>query len=145
MEEKKINVRALVLEALTRCEKGGYSNIALDTLIKRNPLSPSDRAFLTALFYGVIERKITLDYYIGAISSRSTDDIDPTVLNVLRLGACEILYMDSVPDYAAVNECVSLGRGKGERSFINGVLRAVVRAKEQNSLPMPKREKNLSS
>ena len=69
MENKKSTVRALALDVLTRCESGGYSNIALDTVIKRNDLTPSDRAFITALIYGVIERKITLDYIISSLSS----------------------------------------------------------------------------
>ena len=69
MENKKINARALALDVLTRCESGGYSNIAIDTVIKRNNLSPADRALMTTLIYGVIERKITLDYIISSLSS----------------------------------------------------------------------------
>ena len=79
MENKMKNPRALALDVLIRCESGGYSNIALDTVIKRNGLSPLDRGLLTALVYGVIERKITLDYIISSLSStpRSTSCSTP--------------------------------------------------------------------
>ena len=54
MENKKLSARALALDVLQKCESGGYSNIALDTIIKRNDLTPQDRSLLTALVYGVI-------------------------------------------------------------------------------------------
>lgn len=134
MEEKKINVRALVLEALTRCQKGGYSNIALDTLIKRNPLSPSDRAFLTALFYGVIERKITLDYYIAALSSIPNSKIEDNTRNLLRMGIYQLKYMEKVPVFAAINETVSLAN-KRSKGFVNAVLRSYTREGGKIALP----------
>ena len=55
MNAKAKNVRAIALDVLTKCEAGGYSNIALDTVIKRNDLTSQDRSLLTALVYGVIE------------------------------------------------------------------------------------------
>lgn len=137
-----MTTHSLLLSLLNDIEANDkYVNLALNSHLLDN-LSPDERRTVTAILYTTVEHRLTLDYFIGAISGRSTDDIDPTVLNILRLGACEIIYMDSVPDYAAVNECVSLGRGKGERSFINAVLRSIARAKAENALPMPKREKN---
>ena len=68
--------------------------------------------------------------------------MDLHTLNILRLGICQILAMDSIPDYAAVNESVKLARNKGERSFVNGVLRTAVRLKESDELPMPDRKKS---
>ena len=60
-----MNARETALATLKRCERAGqFSNIALDNALKKSSLSESDRALTAALFYGVIERKITLDYYI---------------------------------------------------------------------------------
>ena len=54
---------------LKRCERSGqYSNIALDNALKSSELSQNDRALTAMLFYGVIERRITLDFYISALS-----------------------------------------------------------------------------
>ena len=82
MENKQINPRSLALEVLTRCENGGYSNIALDTAIKRNSLSSADRGLMTALIYGVIERKITLDYIIDALSTIPNSKIEKDTRNI---------------------------------------------------------------
>ena len=65
------NARGVALETLIKCESSGqYSNIALDNALKRSELSDSDKGLASALFYGVIERRITLDYYISRLSAR---------------------------------------------------------------------------
>ena len=139
-----MTVRELTLSLLTDYEANGkYVNLSLSShLLDR--LSPEERAFLTVLLYTVVERKITYDYYIGAISGRSLDKIDPTTLNILRIGMCQIVHIDSIPDHAAVNETVALARNPGERSFVNGVLRQAVRLKNGSELPLPPREKKIS-
>ena len=137
-----MKINSLLLGLLNDYELSGkYVNLSLSSH-SLDKLSPDERRSVTAIFYTAVERKLTLDYYIGALANRSVSDIDMGTLNLLRLGACQIIYMDSIPDYAAVNECVSLGRGKGERSFVNAVLRAISRAKADGTLPMPKRERN---
>ena len=137
-----MTVREIALSLLTEYELGGkYVNLSLSSH-KADALSREDRGFLTALLYTAVERKITYDYYAGAISSRGNEKIDITTLNILRLGMAQLLDMDSVPSHAAVNETVKLARNPGERSFVNGVLRQVARLKETNELPLPKREKN---
>ena len=92
------------------------------------------------LLYTTVERKLTYDYYICALSGRSLSQIDPHTQNILRLGLCQILHMRSIPDFAAVNESVKLANSPGERSFVNGVLRAAVRTKD--NMPLPPEEKN---
>ena len=137
-----MTVREIALSLLNEYELGGkYVNLSLSSH-KADSLSREDRGFLTALLYTAVERKITYDYFIGAISSRSNAKIDITTLNILRLGMAQILDMDSIPSHAAVNETVKLARNPGERGFVNGVLRQTVRLKEADELPMPKREKN---
>lgn len=126
METNAVNIRALALEVLTRCEAGGYSNINLDTAIKRHGLGSTDKAFLSALVYGVIERKITLDYIISSLSSISQSKIERDTRNILRLGIYQLRYMDRVPSFASVNETVALAN-KRSKSFVNALLRAYTR------------------
>ena len=134
MNEKTKSIRALALDVLTRCEAGGYSNIALDTVIKRNDLLGSDRALLTALVYGVIERKITLDYMISKLSSIPDSKIERDTRNALRLGLYQLAYMDKIPAHAAINETVSLVN-KRSKGFVNAVLRSYQRMGDKIALP----------
>ena len=135
-----MNVRRLALSFLEEYEAlGKYINLSL-TSHRADNLSPEERAFLTSLLYTSVENKLTYDYYISALSGRGSDKIDMTTKNILRLGLCQLLDMDSVPSFAAVNETVKLARNTGERSFVNGVLRAAERQRE--SLPLPEKEKN---
>ena len=125
------NARRAAVTALARVHReGGYSNIVLDTLLEQEDWREEDRAFASRLFYGVIERRLTLDYVLAAHSSIKLKKLHPTVLEILRVGCYQLLYMDRVPAPAAVSEAVKLTRAmKQERSagFVNAVLRAVDR------------------
>lgn len=137
-----MNVRKIALTLLSEYEQQGkYVNLSLSSHLT-DGLSEEDRSFLTALLYTTVEKKITYDYYIAALSGRSVDKIDSRTLNILRLGMCQLVDMDKIPDFAAVNESVKLASNSGARSFINGVLRAAVRNK--SDLPLPPREKNIA-
>lgn len=133
----KKSARALALEILGKCEGADqYSNLALDAAIGRNGLEPSDRALLTVLVYGVIERRITLDYYMTVLAKRPIKDIAPAVRNLLRLGLYQLAFMDRIPTHAAVNETVELAP-KRARGFVNAVLRAFCRLEGEIELPSP--------
>lgn len=135
-----MNIRKLALLFLNEYESlGKYINLSLASHRADN-LSPEERAFLTSLLYTSVENKLTYDYYISAISGRGSDKIDLTTKNILRLGLCQLLDMNSVPSFAAVNESVKLARNPGERSFVNGVLRAIDR--QRDNLPLPDKDKN---
>ena len=131
---KKVSVRALALDVLTKCEAGGYSNIALDTAIKRNGLSGSDRALLTTLVYGVIERKITLDYIISSLSTIPNSKIESDTRNLLRMGLYQLNYMEKIPAHAALNETVSLAN-KRSKGFVNAILRNYLRQGDRIAFP----------
>lgn len=134
-----MNIRGLALDLLCEYEAGGkYVNLSLSSH-RADGLTREERAALTALLYTTVERKLTYDYYISALSGRSTAEINPRTLMILRLGLCQLCHMRSVPAFAAVNETVSLARNKGERAFVNGVLRAAARAGEALPLPDPKK------
>ncbi|MBQ7131014.1 MAG: 16S rRNA (cytosine(967)-C(5))-methyltransferase RsmB [Oscillospiraceae bacterium] len=115
--------------------KGGYSNIVLDVFLNREKC---DKKFFTALYYGVIERKITLDHIIAQYSSKPADKLDSKVLQVLRCGAYMLKFMN-VPQNAAVNSSVEAVKQLGftsAKGFVNGVLRTFLRANLDYTVPM---------
>ena len=137
-----MNIRELALSLLLDSESADtYVNLSLSSH-KADSVSGEDRGFLTHLLYTAVERRITYDYYISALAERSIDKINLRTRCILRLGLCQILHTDSIPDFAAVNETVKLASNKGERAFVNGILRAAVRKKD--SLPLPDKAKSFA-
>lgn len=131
------NPRAIARDVLLRCESAnGYSNIALDTAIRRATLTDPDRALLTALVYGCLERRLTLDACIDALRTGG-ETLSLEVRVALRLGIYQLTYLDRVPDHAAVNESVSLVP-KRARGVVNAILRAYLRTGKR--IPLPDRE-----
>ena len=120
------------------CKKQ-YSNIALNNFIEKE--QPDSQGFVRELVYGVLENKILLDFYISKFIKGRIKDVRRQDLVILRMGIYQIKYMDSVPSYAAVDQCVKLGKkfAKGRDKFINGVLRSFLRDGEKIMLA-PKEE-----
>ncbi len=132
---EKTNVREAVTALLLRCEAAGqYANIALDTALQRGHFEGADRALFTALFYGVIEHRITLDHVIDRLASIAPSAIEARVRMLLRVGLCQLIYFDRIPDHAAIHETVELAprRSKG---FVNAVLRQFCRENKHLALP----------
>lgn len=122
--------RKLALEALYKIDKEeAYSNIVLDELLNknRNVLSNKDINFISELVYGVTTWKLTLDTIIQKYSKIKIKKISPWVINILRMGAYQIVFLDKVPKSAAVNESVNLCKKYGGKSvgFVNAILRKV--------------------
>lgn len=139
--ENKINVRKVALMVLDRIEAAKrYSNIALDAAIEQSGVSGADRGLLTTLVYGVVERKLTLDYQIDKMASLPPSKIELGVRNALRLGLYQLIYLDRIPDHAAINESVELVN-KRSKGFVNALLRSFVRAEKIIRLPS---EENIS-
>lgn len=135
-----MSVLRLAYRLLSEHESGGkFVNLLISSPATR-ALSQDERSKLTALLYTAVEKKLTYDYYISALSKRPLSEISETARNILRLGLCQICDISSIPDFAAVNETVKLAADPAERSFVNAVLRAAVRQKE--ALPLPDKEKN---
>ena len=138
------NARLLAVQLLDRtfCENG-FSNIVLDTALDSSGLSVQDKKFCTVLYYGVIERKITLDYIISQYC-RQAKKLDITVSDILRLGIYQLLYMNSVPESAAVNESVKLAvkmRCFKFKGLVNAVLRNFIRDDKKFKLPSDRYQK----
>ncbi len=125
------DIRKLVFSSLLACaENGRYANLEADTVIQRQNLADRERAQYTAFFYGVTEKQITIDYQIKKLSKTPIDKLQTKVLVLLRMGIYQLLYMDSVPDHAAVNETVSLAKqtvNSGACGYINGILRSATK------------------
>ncbi len=120
------NPRVLALDTLIGVGKGRYGNIAVDTVLRRANLTAPDKGLFTALVYGVLERQTTLDYLISRFSSRPLGELDERVLWTLRLGLYQLIYMDKIPDHAAVGETVALLPRKTS-GFANAILRSYLR------------------
>ena len=125
------NARSAALSALLHVDVNeGYSNIVLDKTLASFPMDPRDKALASAIFYGVLERRITLDYFLRRFSKTPLEKLDPQVLEILRMGAYQILYLEKIPKSAAVNESVILAKENRlvkASGFINAVLRSLIR------------------
>ena len=140
--KKKYTAREAAYRSLLSCERDSkYSSLEIDASIRRFSLEGADKGLYTTLVYGVIERRITLDYIIGRLSSKPVDSLDKEVLVLLRLGLYQLIYLDRIPDSAAVNETVNLAKKNAPRaaSFINALLRNFLRTMDKNDLPYPDR------
>jgi 16S rRNA (cytosine967-C5)-methyltransferase len=116
-------------------KKKAYSNISANTHIARQ--DPSSPSFVRELTFGVLRRKIFLDYVIGLFVRTPIEKMGAEELTILRMGLYQIMCMNSVPEYAAVNESVFLARtfARGRDGFVNGVLRQYIRDSEHVELP----------
>ena len=127
----KQTARNAAVSALCKWEQQqGYSNIVLDRLLCSTELEAADAALATRLFYGVIERKITLDHMLGKYCRKPLARLDTSVRNILRTAAYQIYYMDKIPPAVAVHQAVLQCKQMGVASasgFANGVLRALLR------------------
>ncbi len=132
--------RYLAVELLNKTfVKGSFSNIQLSHGLSREKLSDRDKKLCTLIYYGVIERKITLDHIIGGLYQRPLEKLDVTVLNILRCGVYQLLYADSIPDNAAVNESVNLAKQFKKASasgLVNAILRNFIRQGKNFPVPM---------
>ncbi len=108
-------------------ERDAYANLVLPGLLRERRLVPRDAAFATELTYATLRFRGTYDAVLQAVVDRPLDDVDPPVLDVLRLGAHQLLRT-RVPTHAAVSASVELARavvGEGRSRFVNAVLRRV--------------------
>ncbi len=139
---KKSEERQIVLDILLEMESvenRQFSTIKI-VLDRYDYLDAQKKAFIKYLAGGTVERKITLDYVIGQYSKTPIRKMASKILCILRMGIYQILFMNSVPDSAAVNESVKLAASNGFfglKGFVNGVLRNVARNKDSINWPEP--------
>ena len=129
-----INNREIALDTLVEIlEHGQFSHTYLKAVLdKYSYLEKNERAFITRLVNGTVERKLQLDFIINNYSKTKVKKMKPLIRTIMRAAAFEIYYMDSVPASASCNEYVKLTKKHGFvglSAFVNGVLRTISRDK----------------
>ena len=131
------DARDAALEALLLMErKGAWSDGGLKRIAAQSGLDSRDAALCTRLTYGVVQNRTLLDHYLDHWCSQKVSRLEPVIACLLRMGAYQILFMDKVPDRAAVHETVELTKHRGKAraaGMVNAVLRRCVASK--NALP----------
>ena len=127
--------REVALDALTACERqGAWSDGYLKKAIGGAKLDGRDAALATRLCFGVLQNRMLLDFYLSKLCATPLHKLEASIRNLLRLGAYQLLYLNRVPDHAAVSEAVSLARKKAKNpraaGLVNGVLRSLIRQRE---------------
>jgi 16S rRNA (cytosine967-C5)-methyltransferase len=118
--------RAVAFAVLRRVfEQGAYADRALLAEAARAGVDARDRALAARLAYGAVQRRALLDHLAERLAGRPAARLDPPVLAALRLGLEQLLFLDGVPDHAAVGESVELAKGVSPRGagLVNAVLR----------------------
>lgn len=128
-----MSARETALEVLIACRSNSaWADAALKSQITRDKLSPADAALCSRMVYGIMQNRMLLDFYLAAYCTQKPDHLQQPLLEILRLGAYQILFLDKVPDSAAVNESVKLAKAKRPQAagLVNAVLRKLVQNKE---------------
>lgn len=133
--------RTVAFDVLCRAlQQVEFANRSLDFALKQVQLSDAERRLATELVYGVIRCENTLDAILSAFVARGRDSVEPELWVLLRMGAYQLVFLDSIPPHAAVYETVSLAVSAGKprwRGFANGVLRAISRSITEESVTAP--------
>ena len=131
-ERGKKSVRQLASEILFKVDtRKAYADILLDQALRTTALDERDRALLTELTYGTLRWRGAIDARLSRHLRRPLAEIDAPIRSLLRLTCYQLIYLDRIPPYAAVNEAVELAKALGGRKaagFANGVLRSFLRA-----------------
>ncbi|WP_121609305.1 16S rRNA (cytosine(967)-C(5))-methyltransferase RsmB [Mesobacillus foraminis] len=130
MKGNRKNVRETALELLDSVEKNqAYSNLLLNNAIEKNKIDKKDTGLLTELIYGTLQRRMTLDFYLDPFI-KNNSKLEKWVLQLLRLTLYQMVYLDRIPDRAAIFEAVEIAKRRGHKGIagvVNGVLRSIQR------------------
>ncbi len=132
-----VSAREASFYALSKIERDhSYSNLVLSDMIKDFDLTQMDFSLAHRIVKTVLERKITADYNLSLYLTQPLKKVKPQVLTILRMGACQILFMDKIPLSAAVNESVKLAKKCG-CGYAAGLVNAVLRQVAVHGLQLP--------
>jgi len=142
-----VNGREIILETMLSITRDGqYSHIALKNVLDTYQyLDKKERAFITRVVDGTLERMIELDYIINQFSKVKVNKMKPVIRTIMRSSVYQLKYMDSVPDSAVCNEAVKLATKKGFvnlKGFVNGVLRNISRG--LSDIKYPSKDENVA-
>lgn len=131
------SARQTAYEILLKIEKdSAFSNLAVDSVLASSTLEQKDRALVSNIIYGTLERKLTLDFQLEKYLSKPLNKLKKNVHTLLRLGAYQILYLDRIPNSAAVNETVRLANDNN-MGYASGLINAVLRKIADNGIILP--------
>ena len=135
-----INEREIILDILMEMDSGKpyRHSLVRDVLNQYDYLDTQQKSMIKRVVDGTTERRITIDYILNSISSVSVHKMKPLIRSLLRMSCYQILYMDGIPDAAAINEAVKIAEKRKFQTlkgFVNGVLRNVSRNKEVIHFP----------
>ena len=137
----RISARDAALRALQDVVRGdAYAAQALNRRLEEAQLKPEDSRLATGLFYTAVENRLYIEHMLGRFLDQRPE---PVVNDILHIAAAQILFMDRIPDHAAVDEAVKqvrAARREGFAALVNGVLRNLIRARDAGSLALPDRD-----
>ena len=131
-----MSARETALQVLKNCRaEGAWVNSALKEQLARDRLDRRDAALATNLAYGVLQNRTLLDHYLQQLLTGRLKDLRPVLRDILHLGLYQILFLDKIPESAAVNESVELAKRyckkqKNAAPLVNGVLRNAARSRD---------------
>lgn len=136
---KAWTARQIALDILTKVEQEqAYSNILLNQMLIKHQLVRADAGLVTEIVYGTIQRLNTIDYFLSSFVAKGIGKLEPWVRCLLRMSFYQLYYLQRVPGHAVVNEAVNIAKHKGHQGIsgmVNGVLRNILRGKEQLVIP----------
>ena len=136
-----MSARETALNVLKNCRaEGGWANGLLKEQLSRDRLDRRDAALATRLAYGVLQNRTLLDHYLQQLLTGRLKDLRPVLRDILHLGLYQLLFLDKIPDSAAVNESVALAKRyckkqKNAAALVNGVLRSAARSRDTLAAP----------
>ena len=142
-----VNTREIILNILMDISESGQPMhyVMSAWLMKYQYLEQQERHFITRVVRTTLEHEIWIDAMLNQYSSVKVKKMKPVIRNIMRMSACQMLFMDSVPEHAVCNEAVKLAvrRGfRGLKGFVNGVLRTIARNKEHLMEVLPDEQRN---
>ena len=147
-EEKKPtgpDARRIALNALVDVTaSGAYSTLALDEHLRKSRIDPIDKRLATSIFYTALENQIKLKHALGQFVERMPDR---EIGCILHIAAAQLLLMDKIPDYAAVDAAVNQARALDRAQYaplVNGALRSLIRARDAGQIKWPDRDDALT-
>ncbi|USS86699.1 16S rRNA (cytosine(967)-C(5))-methyltransferase RsmB [Fructilactobacillus cliffordii] len=129
MSTNKSNPRSLAVETLERVHNGAYSNLQINNVISASEMSEKDIRLFTNIVYGVIQHRLTLNYYVQQLVSHA-DKLQPWVIELLDSAIYQMVYLDKVPNRAIFDESIKIAKQRGHdgiRRLVTGVLHTIAR------------------
>ncbi|USS87548.1 16S rRNA (cytosine(967)-C(5))-methyltransferase RsmB [Fructilactobacillus hinvesii] len=129
MSTNKSNPRALAVETLERVHNGAYSNLQINNVIDNSTMSKQDIRLFTNIVYGVIQHRLTLNYYVEQLVNHA-NKLQPWVIELLDSAIYQMEYLDKVPNRAIFDESIKIAKQRGHdgiRRLVTGVLHTIAR------------------